>query len=94
MQKAACHIFTCEDQQSVYGTAKQEASFAHKAAQRLQKCGHAVDGEHPDGSCAGKFVISSAECVEGGKGNLQKPAKQPTMNIIVNKFSHTHSIYR
>lgn len=94
MQKAARHIFACEDQEGVYGTAEQEAPFAHKAAQRLQKCGHAVDREHPDGSCAGKFVISSAECVERGKDNLQKPAKQSAMNIIVNKFSHTHSIYR
>ena len=94
MQKAACHVFACEDQEGVYGTAEQEAPFAHKAAQRFQKCGHAVDREHPDGSCAGKFVISSAECVEGGKGNLQKPAKQSAMNIIVNKFFHTHSIYR
>lgn len=65
---------------------------AQDAAKRFQQRSESVDWKHPDGRRAGQAEISSAKSVKSSEDHLKKPAKQPAMNIVVDKFFHSSRI--
>ncbi len=60
----------------------------HETAERGEQCCQSVDREHPDRGNAGQFEISSAEGLERGEDDFQKPAEQSAVDIVVEEFAH------
>lgn len=81
-------IFSGKDQRSVHKPAEEGGFLSQQFADRIQKCCHSVDWKHPDRGSTGQPIVSSAEGVEGGKGNFQNPAEQTAVDEVVDEFSH------
>lgn len=75
--------FAGENEAGIDQTAEDKTSVTHEPAERGEQGCQTVDGEHPDRGNAGQFKISSAEGLECGEDDLQKPAEQPAVDIVV-----------
>lgn len=79
-QQAPAEIFHSEDhchiEQSALGTT--DVQVFKKPFEGRQQAGGAVDGEHPQGSIAGKSQIPAPEGVQRGEQNFHAPAAQST----------------
>ena len=83
---------TDEDQAGVGESPKQQGTVFEQAADRSEQGGHTVDGKHPDGGDAGQLIVPPAESVKGCEGDFQKPPQQSTVDKVVQKVFHSHSM--
>lgn len=82
-QKGTGKKFTGENEKGIDEAPYKEALFTHNPAQGGKERGHAIDGEHPDGSIPGQPKFPPAEGIQGSKCNFKTPAEDAAMDKVM-----------